>query len=103
MNQLVRELQWLVEKVQKDEAFIQKLEEFFGDHHHKWSRSFAAHFMDNLQERQDQLDFEDHRLEKLSWRIIEQRELDDLVADRIARHQAWHRRHLFITRIERDQ
>lgn len=92
MNQLLQELQWLAQKIKKDEELIFQLEEFFGDHHHEWSGGFAAHFMDYMQKKQDQLDFEDHRLEKLSWRIIEQREVDEMVALQIQQHQRWHRR-----------
>jgi hypothetical protein len=93
VTNLERELVWLLEKVQKDEKFIQAAEVY------RWSRGFTAFYMDTLQRMKDQLYFEEHRLEQISWRIIQQREVEigvtprgrEVVADRVGRVPAHHR------------
>lgn len=72
MTQRERELVWLIDKVQDDEDLLQRAEAYFKENQHRWSRGVLSSFMNLLERMKDQLYYEQHRLEMLAWRIIEE-------------------------------
>lgn len=84
MNELERELVWLARKVQDDEDLIYRLEVYFEEFRHKWSKDVERGFIDMLFKRKDQFNYEEHRLEKLAWQVVEDREQKGELPDRDA-------------------
>lgn len=69
-----RELVWLTKKVKVDEDLIERAEAYFDEHQHLWSRGVLYSFLNLLERKKDQLYYEQHQLEMLAWRIVENRE-----------------------------
>lgn len=74
MNQQEQELVWLARKVEADEDLIMRLELYMEDHQRFWSKEVTFDFAEMLFKKRDQLHYEEHRLEKLAWKIAEERE-----------------------------
>lgn len=74
MTKQETELVWLTQKVQASEDLIRRAQDFFDDHRFKWSRGVEDAFYKLLEQKLDQLFFEQSRLEKLAWQIHEERE-----------------------------
>lgn len=84
MNQQEQELVWLARKIQDDEDLIYRLEVYYEDFHHLWSREVDRGFVDMLFKMKDQFNYEEHRLEKLAWQVVEDRERRGQMPDREA-------------------
>lgn len=74
LTQLEQELVWLTKKVKADESLIQRAEDFFDAKQYLWSRDVLAYFLDMLERKKEQLYYEQHRLEKLAWQIVMERD-----------------------------
>lgn len=74
LSHLEEELKWLTEKVRRDKALIARAQEFFDDKQYEWSRGVMNLFLIMIEKMQDQLYFEESRLEKLAWQIVEAKE-----------------------------
>lgn len=74
LRELELELAWLSKKLVVSERFIEGLKAFFANHHEEWSKGLTAYFMDMLARKQDQLYYEQHRHEQLSWKVIMERD-----------------------------
>lgn len=74
MTQQERELVWLAQKVKKDADLIERMEDYCDSHHRGWSKEVTGGFLDMIFQKQDQRWYEEHRLELLAWKIIEERE-----------------------------
>lgn len=68
------ELAWLVKKVKDNENLVERAEDYFEENHHRWSKEVTAYFLDMLEKMKDQLYYEQHRLEKLAWKLEMDRE-----------------------------
>lgn len=53
---------------------IERMEDYCDAHHRGWSKEITNGFLDIILKKQDQLWYEEHRLELLAWKIIEDRE-----------------------------
>lgn len=84
MNQLEQQLVWLAGKVKHDGDLIERLEDYCDSHHHGWSKEVTNSFLTDLEQRKMQLDYEEHRLELLCWKVVEDRESRGEVPDREA-------------------
>ena len=65
---------WLAEKIRRDKKLIEDAEEFFDEKQYDWSRGVLSLFMCKLEKMKDQLYYDDHQLEILSWQVVEARE-----------------------------
>lgn len=74
MTQLETELVWLTRKVAEDERRIRKIQDYFDTYQHQWSRGVMETYFKSLERLRDQHYFESTRLEKLAWRVHEERE-----------------------------
>ncbi len=74
MTQQERELVWLTQKIKKDEELIELLEDYMDANHYRWSKGVTMCFLDMILKKKDQLYYEQHRQEKLAWRIHDERE-----------------------------
>lgn len=63
------ELTWLLEKIHRSESLLQRLEAFYAEHAHEWSGGMCACFLDQMERKKDQLDYEKHRAHKLGFLI----------------------------------
>jgi hypothetical protein len=77
LRELELELAWLTKKVAVDEYDLERAELYFDRNRHKWSKGVTAYYLEALEEMKDQLYFEQHRLEKLAWQIIMERDALD--------------------------
>lgn len=74
LTHLETELVWLTKKVRRDTDLIATAYEFFDEKQQQWSRGVVNLFLMTLEKMQDQLNYEEHRLEMLAWQIVEYRE-----------------------------
>lgn len=74
MTQQERELVWLAQKVKKDADMIERMEDYCDSHHQGWSKEVTGSFLDMILKKKDQMWYEEHRLELLAWKILEDRE-----------------------------
>lgn len=74
MTQLETELVWLTKKVSQDKEVIEGAEEYYRSHRHMWSKKLDALFFKTLEAMQDQLYFEESRLEKVAWKVVMERD-----------------------------
>ncbi len=69
-----RELVWLSQKVKTDSDLIKRAEAYFREYEHLWSMDVGDYFLSMLAQMKDQLNFKEHRLEALAWKIVKERE-----------------------------
>jgi hypothetical protein len=74
LSHLEQELVWLTQKVRRDKELIEKAKDFFDEKQYNWSRGVLNLFLMTLDKMEDQLFYEEHRLEMLAWQIVEARE-----------------------------
>lgn len=74
LRELELELAWLTKKLKENESLLAGAEEYFEEYHHRWSKGVTAYFMDMLERKRDQLYYEQHRHEKLAWRLVMERD-----------------------------
>lgn len=74
MSKLETELVWLGRRVEEREDLIMRLETYFKEHQHYWSRGVLEGFIEHLEKMKDQHYFESSRLEKLAWQLHDERE-----------------------------
>lgn len=74
LTHLETELVWLTRKVKRDKALIARAQTFFDDKQYDWPRGVMNLFLIMIEKMRDQLYFEESRLEKLAWQIVEARE-----------------------------
>lgn len=63
------ELVWLLERIRNTEEFLARAYDHFYSVNSQWSKGVAACFLDFLERKKDQLDYEKYRAEKLGWVI----------------------------------
>lgn len=74
LTHLEEQLVWLTRKVRRDKDLIARAQEFFDDRQINWTRAVMNLFLIMIEKMQDQLYYEEHRLEMLAWEIVEARE-----------------------------
>lgn len=74
LSKLETELLWLTKRVSQQEDYVKRLTAYFEQFHEDWPAGVAHRFKFNLQEIKDQLYFEATHLEKLAWKIHDERE-----------------------------
>lgn len=74
MSKLETEVVWLGRRVQEREDLVKRLETYFKERQLNWSRGVMEYFIEQLEKMKDQLYFESSRLEKVAWKIHEERE-----------------------------
>jgi hypothetical protein len=69
-----RELVWLTKKVKDDADLIERASTYFREYESQWSMDIGDYFLKMLAQMKDQLNFKEHRLEQLAWKIVKERE-----------------------------
>lgn len=68
-EQLVYEIRVLIDKVHTSEALVREADIFFKNKSHQWRPEIQSYFLDNLERKRDQIDYEWHRIERLGQAI----------------------------------
>jgi hypothetical protein len=55
---LIYEVSLLLKKVQASEDFVVRAEAYFREHHQDWSKELAGIYLDTLERKKDQIDYE---------------------------------------------
>lgn len=74
MDSRERELMWLIDKINHSRSLIERADAYYEEYHHQWSDNVGAYFLDLLERKRDQLDYEEHRAERLGWLIASGRD-----------------------------
>lgn len=61
------ELTWLLEKINRSESMIARLEDFYAEYSPGWSDGLCSCFLDQMERKRDQLNYEKHRAHKLGY------------------------------------
>jgi hypothetical protein len=63
------ELTWLLERIQRSESLVRRLEAFYAERSPGWSPGLCSQFLDQMERKKDQIDYEKHRAHKLGFII----------------------------------
>lgn len=74
LRELELELAWLTKKLAASERRVADAEAYFKEHSHRWSKGVTDYFLYMLERKKDQLYYEQHRHEKLAWKVILERD-----------------------------
>lgn len=75
---MIYELTHLLQKVRRSEDLVERLEVFFDEHHAEWSPDLTACFMDQLERKKEQIDYEWHLVAKMGDAIAAGRDPHNL-------------------------
>lgn len=68
-DDLIRELSLLLHKVTASEDLVQQAEAYFEVRKHDWSRALCGYFLDTLERKRDQIDYEWLRIQRMGQAI----------------------------------
>lgn len=61
----LEELQRLLGRVAQMEGLVDRVQAYFDEHHHLWSAGLSSYFMDFLERKREQVEYEWHRIHQL--------------------------------------